>query len=69
MYSNNYQALNSAGNGYNCIHTYVRTHADILCNSNNVLYHYKFGICSYQKYKYDISQLCILGWLDSAMTS
>ena len=24
MYSNNYQALNSAGNGYNCIHTYAR---------------------------------------------
>ena len=24
MYSNNYQALNSAGNGYNCLHMYTR---------------------------------------------
>ena len=24
MYSNNYQAFNSARNGYNCIHTYAR---------------------------------------------
>ena len=54
-YSNNYQALNSAGNLQ--LHTHVLTHADILCNSNILLYHYKLGICIYQKYQYDISQV------------
>ena len=59
MYSINSQASNSAENGYNCIHTYARMHADILGNSNNLLYHYKFGISIYQKYQCDISQLSI----------
>ena len=62
MYSHNYHTLNSAGDGHNCIHTYAREHADILCNSNNLIYHYKFVICIYQKYEYDMSQLCIPRW-------
>ena len=68
MYSNNYQALNSMGTGYNCIHMWrvaLCTDADILGNSNNLLYHYKFGICIHQKYQYDISQLCIPRWQDA----
>ena len=50
IYSNNYIALTSMGNLQ--LHTNVRTHADILCNSINLLY-YKFGICIYQKYQHD----------------
>ena len=41
------------------LHTHVGTHVDILHNSINLLYPYKFGICIYQKYQYDISQLCM----------
>ena len=36
MYSNNYQALNSAGNGYNCIHTYARMLA--FCVTKRIYY-------------------------------
>ena len=44
--------------------TVIITYARVLtfCNSNNLLYQYKFVICIYQKYHYDISQLCITRW-------
>ena len=55
MYSHNYHTLNSAGDV-----SHVRVHAKLLLwNSNNLLYHYKFVMRIYQKYEYDISQLCI----------
>ena len=59
----NYQTLNSAGNGCNFTHKHVCTYADILNNSNNLLYDYKFCKSIYQKYiyhncVYNINQIC-----------
>ena len=41
------------------LHIHLHMNADILSNCNNLLNHYKCGICStfYQKYIYDLSQL------------
>ena len=69
MYSNNYQVLNSAGNGYNCIHTYARmltfcvtaiiyyiilNSAYAFIKSTNMIYHK----CVYQGAVYNINQIC-----------
>ena len=69
MYSNNYQALNSAGNGYNCVLTYVRiltfcvtaiiyyiivNLAYAFIKSKNMIYHYSV----YQGPVHNIDQLC-----------
>ena len=34
------------------LHAHTRTYADIFNDSDNLLYHYKCGICIYQKYIY-----------------
>ena len=69
MYSNNYQVLNSAGDDYNCIHTYERmltfcvteiiyyiiiNSANKFGKSTNKIYHN----CVYQGAVYDINQIC-----------
>ena len=68
MYSNDHQALNSAGNGYNCIHTYARmltfcvtgiiyniiNMAYTFIKSTNMIYHN----CVYQGAVYNINQIC-----------
>ena len=70
MYSNNYQALNSAGNGYNCTHKYARmltfcvtaiiyyiimNSAYVFIKSANMIYHN----CVYQGAVYNINQICL----------
>ena len=68
IYSNNYQALSSSGNSYNCIHTYAcmltfcvteiiyyiinSSHAFI--KSTNMIYHN----CLHQGGVYNINQIC-----------
>ena len=69
MYSNNYQAMNSAGNVYNCIHTYARMltfcvtaiiyyiiiySAYAFIKSTNMIYHN----CVYQGAVNNINQIC-----------
>ena len=69
MYSNNYQVLNSTGNGYNCIHTYARmltfcvpaiiyyiiiNSSYAFIKSTNMIYHN----CVYHGAVYNINQIC-----------
>ena len=69
MYSNNFQALNSSDNGYNCIHTYARivtfsvaaiiyyaiiNSAYAFIKTTNTIYHN----CVYQGDVYYINQIC-----------
>ena len=67
IYSNNYQSLNSAGNGYNCIHMYaymltfcvtaiyyIINSAYAFFKSTNMIYQN----CVYQGAVYNINQIC-----------